>query len=46
MIVTGRPRVLVPEPDDMSQLVHHDAKLVAVFTNGDRLRAITTTTYI
>lgn len=46
MIVAIGPRVLVPESDHVTQLVNHDAKLVAVFPNGDGLRAVTTTTHV
>ena len=34
------PRVLVPESDHVSQLVHDDAELVAVFPDRDGLRAV------
>lgn len=33
MFVTVRPRVFVPESNHMTQLVHHNAKLVTVFPN-------------
>lgn len=31
--------MLVPETDNMSQLVHDNAKLVAIFANRDCLRS-------
>lgn len=37
VLVAVRPRVLVPEANHMTQLVHHDAKLVTVLANGDGL---------
>lgn len=37
VVVSVRPRVLVPEPDHVAELVHHDSKLVAVFANGNGL---------
>lgn len=40
VIVAVGPRVLVPEPDHVTQLVHHYAELVAVLANGDRLRSV------
>lgn len=46
MIVTVRPRVLVPEADDMTQFVHHDAKFVTVLAYGDSLGPVATTTHI
>uniref|UniRef100_A0A6B0VDP4 Uncharacterized protein n=1 Tax=Ixodes ricinus TaxID=34613 RepID=A0A6B0VDP4_IXORI len=36
------PRVLVPEAHHVSQLVYHDAKLVAVLPDRDGLRAVAT----
>lgn len=39
VLVAVRPRVLVPEADHVSQLVSHYSKLVAVFADGDGLRA-------
>lgn len=38
MIVPVGSRVLVPEADDVSKFVHHDAKLVAILADGDGLR--------
>lgn len=38
MVVTVGSRVLVPEADDVAELVHHDAELVAVLPDGDGLR--------
>ena len=32
-------RVFVPEPDHVTELVDHDAELVAVLADGDRLRS-------
>lgn len=40
------PRVLVPEADDVAQLMHHDSKLVTVLADGDGLRAPTTATHV
>ena len=40
MLVTVRPRVLVPESYHVTQLVHHDAELVAVLADGDGLRPV------
>ena len=40
MLVTVRSRVLVPEPYHVTQLVHHDAELVAVLADGDGLRSV------
>ena len=40
------PRVLMPEADDVTQLMDHDAKLIAVLANGDGLRAPATATHI
>lgn len=40
------PRVFVPESDHMTQLVHHDAELVAVFPDGNGLGASATTAHI
>lgn len=37
--VPVRPCVLMPEADDVTQLVHHNAKFVTVFPNGDGLRS-------
>lgn len=46
MIVTVRPCVLVPEANDVTQFVHHDAKLVTVLAYGDSLGPVATTTHI
>lgn len=46
MIITIRPRVLMPESNDMAQFMHHDAKLVAVLSDGDGLGPVATTTHI
>lgn len=40
VIVAVGPRVLVPEADHVTQLVHHYAELVAVLADGDRLRSV------
>ena len=39
MAVSVGSRVLVPEADDVTQLVDHDAKLVTVLADGDGLGA-------
>ena len=36
-----RPRVLVPEAHDVTQLMNNDAELVAVFADRNRLRTVT-----
>ena len=41
-VVAIRPRVLVPEADHVTQLVHHDAELVAVLVDADHLRTAAT----
>lgn len=46
VIVTIRPRVLMPEANDVTQFVHHDAKLVTVLAYGDGLGPVATTTHI
>lgn len=46
VIVTVGPRVLVPEADDVTQFVHHDAKFVTVLAYGDSLGPVATTTHI
>lgn len=46
VFVSVGPCVFVPEPNHMTQLVHHDAKLVTVFPNGYGLGASSTTTHI
>lgn len=46
VFVSVGPRVLVPESDHVTQLVHHNAKLVTVFPNGYSLGAPTATTHI
>ena len=38
-VVAVGPRVLVPEADHVTQLVHDDAELVAVLADADHLRA-------
>lgn len=40
------PCVLVPEANDVAQLMDHDAKLVTVLAYGDGLRAPTTATHV
>lgn len=42
VVVSIRPRVLVPEANHVAQLVDHDAELVAVLSDGDGLSATTT----
>ena len=37
-------RVLVPEPDDVAELVHHDAELITVLPDGDGLSTVTALT--
>lgn len=39
------PGVFVPESDHVSQLVDHDAELVAVLADGDRLSPVAATTH-
>ena len=39
VVVAVGPRVLVPEADHVTQLVHHDAELIAVLPDGNGLRA-------
>ena len=39
-LAAGLPGVLVPEPDDVAELVHDDAELVAVLADGDGLRSV------
>ena len=39
VVVSVRPRVLVPKADDVAELVDHYAQLVAVLADRDRLRA-------
>lgn len=46
VIVTVGPRVLVPEADDVTQFVHHDAEFVTVLAYGDSLGPVATTTHI
>lgn len=41
VLVAVGPRVLVPEADHVSQFVNHNSKLIAVFPDGDGLRAST-----
>ena len=40
VMVAVRPGVFVPEADHMTQLVHHDAELVAVLADTDGLGAV------
>lgn len=40
VVVAVGARVFVPEPDHVTQLVHHYAELVAVLADGDRLRSV------
>lgn len=44
MIVAIRSCVLMPKPDHVTQLMNHNAKLVAVFPDGDGLRPVATAT--
>lgn len=46
VIVTVRPRVLVPEANDVTQFVHHNAELVTILAYGDSLGPVATTTHI
>lgn len=46
MAVPVWPCVLVPEANDVAQLMDHDAKLVTVLAYGDGLRAPTTATHV
>lgn len=46
MFVSIGSCVFVPEADHMTQLMHHNAKLVTVFPNGYGLRASSTATHI
>lgn len=46
MFITVRPRVFVPESDHVTQLMHHNAKLVTVFPNGYGLGASSSTTHV
>lgn len=46
MIVTVRSRVFMPEANNVTQFVYHDAKLVTVLAYGDSLGPIATTTHI
>lgn len=39
MLVPVRSRMLVPEPNNVPQLVHHNPKFVAVFAYGYCLRS-------
>lgn len=39
MLVTVRTCVFVPEANHMAQFMHHDAKLIAVLSYRDGLRA-------
>lgn len=38
--------VLMPETDDMAQLMYHNAKFVTVFPNGDGLRSSSSAPHI
>lgn len=44
MVLPIRACVFVPEADHVSKLVHHDAELVTVLPDADRLGAVTTLT--
>lgn len=46
VLVSIRPCVFVPEADHMSQLVHHDAKFVTVFTDGYSLGASSSASHV
>lgn len=46
MAVSVGSCVLVPEADDVTQLVDHDAKLVTVLANGDGLGAPATAAHV
>lgn len=46
VFISVRPCVFMPEADHMTQLVHHNAKLVTVFANGYGLGASATTTHV
>lgn len=46
MAVPVGPCVLVPEADDMAQLMDHDAELITVLADGDGLGAPTTATHV
>lgn len=46
MAVPVGPRVLVPEANDMAQLMDHDSKLVTVLADGDGLGAPTSATHV
>ena len=40
VVVAVGARVFVPEADHVTELVHHDAELVAVLADRDRLRPV------
>lgn len=44
--VSVRPRVLMPEADDMTQFMDHNAELVTVLADGDGLGAPTTAAHV
>lgn len=46
MAVPVGPRVLVPEANDVAQLMDHDSKLVTVLADGDGLGAPTSATHV
>lgn len=46
VFVSIRPCVFVPEANHMTQLMHHNAKLVTVFPNGYGLGSPSTATHI
>ena len=46
VLVAVGARVLVPEADDVPQLVHHDAELVTVFADGDGLGPIASLAHV
>lgn len=46
VFVSVRPCVFVPEPNHMTQFMHHNSKLVTVFANGYGLGATSTTAHI
>lgn len=46
VFVSIGPRVLMPEANHVTQLVHHNAKLVTVFPNGYGLGAPSPATHV
>lgn len=44
VVISIRTGVFVPEPNHVSQFVHHNAKLVAIFPDADSLTTISTFT--